>query len=474
MGNNTNDKYQPMKVYDKVQRKNDKTNHAYEVTKVIDKGSPDETEVKIKSTKNGHETQLKQKSLKLCSDENPSSPIVQTDPSTQSETDSSTPVLTAVTSAPAAVSDVPHTPENAPTAAADKPAGTEPISTAPSSDAPVQTSENSLTPMTDDATNPISPILPVSSSPLESKHSKQDIHPDEALAILTEEMRAIPTLYSFVQKIIGLFSGNGVRRDSAKVFVRDVTSGLEKLETKVRELQSQLIQARRDTKDRTTERDKYKGEAEQKVKELDAKSVDLKNSERGAEDTRTELRTKEQENKTLTTNLAESRTQNTDAKGKWGTERGKLNASVQSEKQRADKAEVESNGRQTKLEASERRLKGALNDFWKGRQEFYGALHRGMEQFRGKNADRYEDAQESRQESIKSDTQLLKGLGCQVTLEEEAVNLKQLSYDGADHQPFGTETINHKTDATVLLPGWSYPDGEIGAKPVLSGKEIKQ
>ena len=445
MGNNTNDKYQPMKVDDKVQRKNDKTNHAYEVTKVIDKGSPDETEVQIKSTKNGHKTQLKQKSLKLCSDENPSSPIVQTDPSTQSETDSSTPVLTAVTSAPAAVSDVPHTPENAPTAAADKPAGTEPISTAPSSDAPVQTSENSLTPQTDDATNAINPSLPVSSSTLELKDIERIV--DEAFVRRDAEMKAIPVLYSFVRGLVEKLTGKSDSLPNATgTSTKDLQTALKQLEAEVKKLEGEV-------KKLEGERDSAKGNALQLTDKLN-----------------TEKKTSGQSR----SDLDGEKSRNKIAEDKWETEKGTLNGEIGSEKQRAGKAEAESKERQTKLEASEQRLKGALNDFWKGRQEFYGALHRGMEQFRGKNADRYEDAQESRQESIKSDTQLLKGLGCQVTLEKEAVNLEQLSYDGADHQPFGTETINHETDATVLLPGWSYPDGEIGAKPVLSGKEIKQ
>ena len=331
-----------------------------------------------------------------------------------------------------------YTAEDAPPTATDKTTETGTISTPPSSNTPAKTSVNSLTPQTDDATNAINPSLPVSSSTLELKDIERIV--DEALVRRDAEMKAIPVLYSFVRELVEKLTGKSDSLPNATgTSTKDLQTALNQLEAEVKKLQDEVK--------------KLEGE----VKKLEG-----------------EVNTEKETSKQSRSDLADEKLQNKIAEDKWKTEKGTLNGEIGSEKQRAGKAEAESKERQTKLEASEQRLKGALNDFWKGRQEFYGALHRGMEQFRGKNADRYEDAQESRQESIKSDTQLLKGLGCQVTLEEEAVNLKQLRYDGADHQPFGTETINHETDATVLLPGWSYPDGEIGAKPVLSGKEIKQ
>ena len=382
MGNNTNDKYQPMKIGDKVQLASGSTNCIYEVIKV---GVSDSTEVKIKSTVDGEEKQFKERQLKL------------------------------------------YTAEDAPPTATDKTTETGTISTPPSSNTPAKTSVNSLTPQTDDATNAINPSLPVSSSTLELKDIERIVEK------LTGKSDSLP--------------------NATGTSTKDLQTALNQLEAEVKKLQDEVKKLEGEVKKLEGEVKKLEGE----VKKLEG-----------------EVNTEKETSKQSRSDLADEKLQNKIAEDKWKTEKGTLNGEIGSEKQRAGKAEAESKERQTKLEASEQRLKGALNDFWKGRQEFYGALHRGMEQFRGKNADRYEDAQESRQESIKSDTQLLKGLGCQVTLEEEAVNLKQLRYDGADHQPFGTETINHETDATVLLPGWSYPDGEIGAKPVLSGKEIKQ
>jgi len=330
--------------------------------------------------------------------------------------------------------------EDAPPAAADKPAGTEPISTAPSSDAPVQTSENSLTPQTDDAANAINPSLPVSSSTLELKDIERIV--DEAFVRRDAEMKAIPVLYSFVRGLVEKLTG---KSDSLPNATGTSTKGL----------QTALEQLKDEVKKLEGERDSAKDNALQLTDELN---------------------TEKETSKQFQTDLNGEESRNGIAKTKWETEKGTLNGKIASEKRRAGEAEAESKKWQTKLEGSEQTLKDALNDFWKGRQEFYGGLHRSIiDLYREEDRGRRQSSIDTRFDALQADINLLTSLGCQVMLDREALDFGRCSFDPFFHEPSSEDRgIPSGEMATVFLPGWTYGDPPTKVRPILGRQEINQ
>ena len=348
--------------------------------------------------------------------------------------------------------------EDAPPAAADKPAETEPISTAPSSDAPVQTSENDLTPQTDDATNAINPILPVSSSTLELKDIERIV--DEAFTRRDKEMEAIPVLYSFVRGLVEKLTGKSDSLPNAtKTSTKDLQTALEQLKDEVKKLQDEVK--------------KLEGE----VKKLEGEVKKLEGERDSAKDEALRL-AKELEKEQVTSgqsrsDLADEKRQNKIAEGEWETERGKLNDDFGIEKQRAKEESEKLRG---EIDKSKRTVKDALITFWEGRQEFYGGLHRSIiDLYREEDRGRRQSSIDTRFDALQADINLLTSLGCQVMLDREALDFGRCSFNPFVHEPSSEDRgIPSGEMATVFLPGWTYGDPPTKVRPILGRQEINQ
>ena len=342
--------------------------------------------------------------------------------------------------------------EDAPLSNAEKLTETESISTAPPSDVTAQNSENDLTPLTEDAVNLAQMGLPVPSSTLELKDVERVIN--EAFGRRDEEMKAIPTLHSFVLKIIGSLAGKSASTpNTTGTSTKDLRTALHQLEYEAKKLQS---------------------DAQKKDSQIKALEGERNSARDEASELARELKTEQETNRQLQSNLANEKSQNETAKAYWETEKGKLNESIQSETTRADKAEAESNERQTKLEASEQTLKDALNAFWKGRQEFYGGLHRIIIDLnQEEDRRRRQSSIDTRFDALQADIALLTSLHCQVTLSTEALHFKRCRFSSYDHEAFSDDgNIQDDAEATVLLPGWTYGEQVIKVKPILGCQEI--
>jgi hypothetical protein len=125
---------------------------------------------------------------------------------------------------------------------------------------------------------------------------------------------------------------------------------------------------------------------------------------------------------------------------------------------------------QQQKEANTTLLKG-LEAFWDTRKLFYEELYSGLRVEQGKNYTRLDSF---RTASLEADVQILAKLGAIVKMDQEAREMAECPYDGADHQWLGISgeaVVANGSIARVLLPGWSYENRCI--KPCLDLLEKK-
>ena len=113
----------------------------------------------------------------------------------------------------------------------------------------------------------------------------------------------------------------------------------------------------------------------------------------------------------------------------------------------------------------------SLEVFWRLREDFYRALHRGIGVEQGSSLKRLKSF---RRQSLEADTALLEGLGCELSLGQEALGFARHAYEGAEHRWYDVEEgpVPNGGAATVFLPGWRY--GDVRIKPSLGRQEISE
>ena len=133
-----------------------------------------------------------------------------------------------------------------------------------------------------------------------------------------------------------------------------------------------------------------------------------------------------------------------------------------------ERSEQQARAESVKMREAEAR---SLEVFWRLREDFYRALHRGIGVEQGSSLKRLKNF---RRQSLEADTALLEGLGCELSLGHEALGFARHAYEGSEHHWYdeGEEPVPNGGVATVFLPGWQL--GDVRVKPSLGRQEISE